>query len=220
MDLSIIIPSYNTRDLLDRCLESIYRSLKNSAISFDIIVIDNGSTDGSVELVGKKHPRVDVVRNKENIGYGKANNQAIVRAKGSYVLLLNSDILVKDDAVSHLYRFAKEKGNVFAGGRLFNEDGSAQASCGPFYRIPVVFFMLFARGDMWGATRYSPSSVRVVDWVSGACLIGTRKSFLDVGLFDEHMFMYMEEIEFLYRAKQKGYPVFFYPDARFIHRGA
>lgn len=220
MDLSIIIPSYNTRALLERCLISVLTSLKSSGISSEIIVVDNASTDGSAELLRKKYPQVHLVCNINNLGYGKANNQAIRKAKSEYVLLLNSDIVVQRDAISALYRFIKDKKKTFAGGKLFNEDGSEQASCGPFYTIPVVALMLFAKGDYWGATRVSPDTTRSVDWVSGACLMGTKKAFEEVGLFDEGIFMYMEDIDFLYRAKTKGYEVFFFSGARFTHAGA
>ncbi len=220
MDLSIIIPSYNTKALLERCLTSIYTSLKQTKIDYEVIVVDNASTDGSPQLVSKKFPQVHLVRNKTNAGYGKANNIGIKLAKGNYVLLLNSDIVVQNKAIEALYGFIKDKSNVFAGGKLLNEDGSPQASCGPFYSLPVVALMLFAKGDHWGATRASPDEVRSIDWVSGACLMGGRSLFLDVGLFDEDIFMYMEEVEFLYRARHRGYETYFYPDARFTHTGA
>lgn len=219
MDLTIIIPSYNTKALLERCIISIRADLKKCNISYEIIVVDNASTDGSSELLSKKYPQVQLVCNTKNLGYGKANNQAIKIANGEYVLLLNSDIVVQHGAVNALYGFIKGKNHAFAGGKLFNDDSSAQASCGPFYTIPVVALMLFAKGDYWGATRFSPDITKSVDWVSGACLIGQKSSFLDVGLFDEGIFMYMEDIDFLYRAKKKDYEVYFYSDARFIHAG-
>lgn len=220
MDLSIIIPSYNTSALLERCLTSIVTSLQESDVSYEVIVVDNVSTDGSPELVSKIFPQVHLLCNTENVGYGKANNQAIKIAKGEYVLLLNSDIVVQNDAISVLYGFIKTKSRSFTGGKLFNEDGSAQASCGPFYTIPIVALMLFAKGDYWGATRFSPVTTRSVDWVSGACLMGQRRAFEEIGFFDEGIFMYMEDIDFLYRARRKGYGVFFYSDARFTHAGA
>ncbi|MBI5621237.1 glycosyltransferase family 2 protein [Candidatus Gottesmanbacteria bacterium] len=220
MDLSIIIPSFNTSALLERCLTSVFMSLKESKMSFEVIVEDNASTDSSVQIVKKKYPQVHLVRNSSNIGYGKANNHGIHIAKGAYILLLNSDIVVQYDAIEALYRFIKDKEKVFAGGKLLNEDGSAQSSCGPFFTLPRVFLMLFGRGDYWGATRYSPRHTRVVDWVSGACLIGKASSFSAVGLFDEHIFMYMEEIDLLYRAAKHGYRTYVVPQASFVHTGA
>lgn len=220
MDLSIIIPSYNTKALLERCLVSVFTSLAGSTVSYEVIVVDNASSDGSPEMVSNKFPQVHLLRNKTNIGYGKANNMGIKSAKSDYVLLLNSDIIVQNDAIGALYRFIKDKRRAFAGGKLFNEDGSPQPSCGPFYSLPVVAIMLFAKGDYWGVTRSCPDHTREVDWVSGACLMGKRSSFVDVGLFDEDIFLYMDEIDLLYRAKQKGYQTHFLPDARFIHTGA
>ena len=226
MNLSIIIPSFNTKALLLRCLKSIDESLSGSSLSSEIIVVDNGSTDGSRELVESGKWKVEseaksiLIENKKNVGYGKANNQGINAAKGEIILLLNSDIKVINNAIEQMYQFVKEHPKSFAGGKLLNEDGSPQASCGPFYTLPVVFFMLFAKGDALGLTRYSPDRVRAVDWVSGACLAGYKKGFLDNGLFDEQIFMYMEEIELLYRARKKGYTTLFTPRAPFIHTGA
>lgn len=220
MDLSIIIPNYNASRLLDRCLRSIFESLKGSKLLFEVIVVDNASRDGSQELLNNKYPRVQTVFNKENLGYGKANNQGVKKARGKYVLLLNSDINVANGAIEELAHFMEGNPTSFVGAKLFNEDGTPQASCGPMYTLPVVFTMLFCKGDSLGITRYSPDEVKLVDWVSGACLMGAKQAFLDVGLFDEGIFMYMEEIDLLYRAKQKGYTILFYPNARFNHTGA
>jgi GT2 family glycosyltransferase len=217
MNLSIIIPSYNTKELLDRCLASIYVSLKGKTMDFEVIVVDNASDDGSRELLNKKYPRVKTILNKENAGYGRANNQGIRKATGDYVLLLNSDIVVQNGAIEKLLMFGKSQPNAYVGGKLLNEDGSPQASCGPMYSLAVVFMMLFCKGDSLGITRYSPSTTTKVDWISGACILAKRESFIDAGLFDEGIFLYMEEIDLLYRAKRD---VVFYPDAEFVHTGA
>ncbi len=220
MDLSIIIPSYNTKDLLVRCLDSIFQTLRNVQFSYEVIVVDNASKDGTKEMLNKKYPQVIKLFNKENVGYGKANNQGIHKAMGTYILLLNSDIQVRSGAIEKLLIFITSHPKAFAGGKLLNEDHSPQASCGPMYSLPVVALMLFGKGDDLGITRCSPRQDREVDWVSGACLIGERQSFFDAGLFDEGIFMYMEEIDLLYRAKKKGYTIHFVADAEFIHTGA
>lgn len=209
MDVSIVIPSFNTRDLLSRCLNSI----KHRG---EIIVVDNGSTDGSVDVA----KNVKLIQNKQNAGYGVANNQGIRAAKGDIILLLNSDIKVLDDGIEKLYQFAKDHQKAFVGGKLLNEDGSAQSSCGPVFSLWNVFLMLFCKGDTLGFTRWSPDEEKNVSWASGACLMGSKKAFEDVGLFNEEIFMYMDEVEFLERAREKGYSVIFYPHARFIHSGA
>ena len=123
--------------------------------------------------------------------------------------------------VQKLFLFLAENPNVhFAGGKLLNSDGSDQPSCGPFYSLPVVFGALFLRGDYWGLTRYSPNKMKEVDWVSGACILTKKACFEHVAGFDEGIFMYMDETDLLYRAKQLGYRVFFYPQAHFTHLGS
>jgi GT2 family glycosyltransferase len=220
MDLSIIIPSFNTRRLTGRCLRSIIETLKRSTLTYEIIVVDNASHDGTVEMLNTQFPQVIKILNKENAGYGIANNMGIHLAKGKYALMLNSDIDALNGSIERLYACAVAHSKSFVGGKLYNEDGSAQPSCGPMFTLWYVFLMLFCRGDKLSITRYSPSVAKRVGWVSGACLLGTREAFYDVGLFDQKIFMYMDEIEFLYRAGLKGYTVFFLPEARFIHTGA
>lgn len=219
-DLSIIIVSYNTEGLTRTCLKSITASLKGSGISYEIIVVDNASADGSRKMLRTEFPRVLTVLKKDNIGFGRANNAGIQKAEGEYILLLNSDIIVTEDAISRLFAFAQRHPRSFIGGKLFNTDGSPQSSCGPFFTLPVVLGVLFLRGDRIGLTRYSPTKPQQVDWVSGACIMAPRKLFLDGLLFDEGIFMYMEEIDLLYRAAKKGYTTFFFPNAKFIHYGA
>jgi GT2 family glycosyltransferase len=220
MDVSIIIPSFNTKHLTGRCLRSIIETLKRATFTYEIIVVDNASADGTVELLNTKFPQVIKILNKENLGYSTANNMGLHIAKGTYVLMLNSDIEVLNGSLAHLYEFARLHPKSFVGGKLYNEDGSLQPSCGPMFTLWYVFLMLFCQADMLSVTRYSPDHPRRVDWVSGACLMGARASFYDVGLFDQEIFMYMDEVEFLYRAGRKGYKVFFTPHARFIHTGA
>ena len=108
----------------------------------------------------------------------------------------------------------------FVGGKLFNKDKTPQYSAAPFFTIPVVFAVHFLRGDYWGFTRYSPNKITSVDWVSGACFITKKNIFNEVGGFDEKIFMYMEEVDLMYRGRLKGYKTGFYPDAHFIHYGS
>lgn len=222
-ELSIIIISYNTKKITRECIESIYLSKPN--IPFEIIVIDNTSSDGSVEMLQalqKEHNNIVLVENKENTGFAKANNQGVKLAQGSYILLLNSDTLILDDALSSLMSFFKENEDHmhFLGAKLLNADKSPQASCGPFYTLPVIFAALFFRGDYWGLTRYSPDTVKEVDWISGACILTKKEYYNTVNGFDEQIFMYMDEIDLLYRAKKQNMRVFFYPKSRIIHLGS
>jgi GT2 family glycosyltransferase len=220
MDLSIIIPSFNTKHLTTRCLRSIIETLKHSDLTYEIIVVDNASRDGTVEELNTQFPQVIKILNKENKGYGTANNQGLKIAKGTYCLMLNSDIDALNKSLEKLLEFARAHTKSFVGGKLYNEDGSLQPSCGPMFSLWYVFLMLFCQADKLSITRYSPDHQKCVGWVSGACLLGKREYFFDVGLFDQEIFMYMDEIEFLYRAAGKGYTVLFTPHAKFIHTGA
>ena len=225
IELSIIILSYNTATVTKDCIESIFNSLKVSNLLYEIIVLDNASADNSVKLLQEmqeKYKHLTIIDSKVNVGFGKGNNIAVKQAEGKYLLFLNSDTIVLDRAVNELLTYYKtnEKTVHFASGKLFNPDGSSQASCGPFYSLPVVFGALFLKGDYWGLTRYSPATAKKVDWVSGACILTTKEIFNKVHGFDEKIFMYMDEIDLLYRANKQGYSTYFYPSARFVHLGS
>ncbi len=223
VDLSIIIVSYNTSSITQNCLESLWKSLAAPDVDFDweIIVVDNNSPDDSVKMLQtlekKEGHNLKVIANTANLGFGTANNEAIKKANGEYVLLLNSDIEVIGNGVSALFEFIKSNNCDFVGGKLINPDGSPQFSCGPFYTLPVVFTQQFLRGDYLGITRYSPTKVKKVDWISGACILGVKQSFDALAGFDENIFMYFEEIDLFYRAQLQKMSVLFYPDAHFVH---
>lgn len=220
LDVSIIIVSFNTKALLHDCLESLMRSMKGNGVSYEIIVVDNVSTDGTREMIKKKFPNVKTILNTENAGFGKGNNQGIRIANGEYILLLNTDTVILNNAVGKLLSFGKQHPNAFIGPKLVNVDRSAQSSCGPFFNLPVVFAALFLKGDVLGLTRWSPARARRVDWVSGACMLAPKKLFMQDLLFDEKIFMYMEEIDLLMRARNKGYATYFYPRSIIVHLGA
>lgn len=223
LKLSIIVISYNTKTITYHCLKSILDS--SIPVPYEIIVIDNASTDGSVPMlrtISESNSHVRIMENKKNVGFAKANNQGVQASTTPYILFLNSDTVVLNDAVEKLYIFFTENEDRihFLGGKLMNADGSPQPSCGPFYSLITVFGALFLKGDHWGLTRYSPQTTKEVDWVSGACILTKKAYFEHVSGFDEAIFMYMDEIDLLYRAKQLGYRVFFYPQAHFIHLGS
>src|SRR3990167_1449170 len=192
-DLSIIVISYNTIGITKNCLESIMKSLKNSKIKVEIIVVDNGSNDGSIKMLETLSVNeLRVIKNKKNLGFGKANNHAVELASSNYILFLNSDIIVLDSAIEELYKFYKQNENMinFLGGKLLNKDMTPQPSCGPFYSLPVIFSALFLRGDYWGLTRYSPKTLKEVDWISGACILSKKQYLNSINGYYETIFMY------------------------------
>lgn len=225
-DLSIIIVSYNTKKLTKECIDSIIKSLSSSQINYEIVVIDNNSTDGSAEMLKnfeeKFNDRFTLIAKKENLGFGKGNNLGVKHAKSEYILLLNTDILVLNNAIEKLFKFYRqnEEETHFLGGKLLNSDMSEQPSACRFFSLPIVFAVLFLRGDYWGLTRSSPNKTRRVDWISGACILTKKKYFDKLEGFDKEIFMYMEEVDLLYRAKKLGYKTYFFPEAKFIHYGS
>lgn len=235
IDLSIIIISFNTREITKKCLESIADSLKDSSLKYEIIIFDNDSTDGSVKMLyefKKQHSSISikVIESKENLGFSKGNNAAVKHAQGKHLLFLNSDTEILSsaqndgiDSISSLYSFFTSDLNIYAfvGPKLLEKDGKTpQASAGRFYTLPVVFAALFLRGDYYGLTRFSPRYTKQVDWVSGACFMCTKSDFEMLGGFDEAIFMYMEEIDLLYKAKKHNLLTGFYPNSRIIHLGS
>lgn len=221
IDLSIVIVSYNTKKLLETCLRTVYEGVNTTTVSCEVIVVDNASTDGSWEMVEKQYPGVRLIRNDTNRGFGTGNNQGIAEAHGEVILLLNSDIEVLDGAIEKLYQFflTRPEKSV-AGGKLFYPDRTPQTSCGPSYTLTNIFITLLLKGDYFNITRYSPNDIKKVDWVMGACMMMRKKAFSGIGGFDEGIFMYMDEIDWQYRAQKMGYRTYFYPDAHFIHVGA
>lgn len=221
--LSIITVSYNTKEITENCLKSIYT--ETTKTPFELIVMDNNSTDGSVQMLEefkKNASNFRLLRNSENLGFGKGNNKAALAAKGDYLLFLNSDTIVLQKGIDNLFNFyTSHEGSLhFLGGKLLNKDKTPQPSCGPFYTLPIVFAALFLKGDYHGITRYSPDIARRVDWVSGACILTKKEYFQSIGGFDEHIFMYMEEIDLLFRARKQRFLTWFTPSAQFIHLGS
>lgn len=223
--LSIIIITFNTKKITIQCLQSIFDSLRDKKISYEIIIIDNGSSDGSFEYFSNLvlgNPQVRYIYNKKNLGFSKGNNQGIKLAKGEYILLLNSDTIILNKAINKLLDYYQKNENKvhFLGPKLLNKDFSPQPSAGHFFNLLAVFGALFLKGDKIGLTRFSPSKTKKVDWISGACILTKKKILNKLNGFDEKIFMYMDEVDLLYRAKKKDLSVYFYPKAKIIHYGS
>jgi GT2 family glycosyltransferase len=213
MNLSVIIVNWNTRDLLRECLKSVLKQTKG--LDYEVLVVDNGSSDDSVRMIKKAFPWIKLMENRENLGFSKANNQAIRRARGEFILLLNSDTKIAENAFKKMVDFARANPQIgVLGPRLLNADGNSQASTAPFYFLGVAFLSLFG-GDRF--LRSSPQKAKKVDWVSGSCFLIRRELLDKVGGLDEQFFMYLEEMEFCYRAKKVGFETWFLPWARVYH---
>ncbi len=225
--VSVIIVNHNTQELLQRCLKSMIE--QTVGIPYEIIVVDNDSTDGSVQMIRREFPSVRLVENKENRGFAAANNQGINISKGEVILLLNSDTEVLDGAIQKTLAFMERCPEAsIVGCRLLNRDGTLQPSCRSFPSVWNLFsesfflYIVFRRTKLFGKyymSFFDHDSIREVDVVKGACMMVRKEVFERVGLFDESYFMYSEEMDFCYRGKKAGYRVFFYPEGRIIHFG-
>lgn len=222
VELSIIIVSFNTAQITQACVRSIIKSLANTNITYEIIIIDNASNDKTITILNQiSSSCIKIIQNKTNNGFAKANNQGVSVARGSYILLLNSDTVILDNAIGKLLDQYKKNSSVhFLGPKLLNNDLSPQASAAPFYSLPVIFGALFLRGDYWGLTRSSPVKFVKTDWVSGACILTKKEIYQKLNGFDEGIFMYMDEVDLLYRASKHHLNTYFYPQAKVIHLGS
>ena len=227
MDLSVIIVNWNTKKLLEDCLRSIFKFTKD--VGFEIIIVDNGSEDGSQSMLKKKFPQVKLIPNKDNLGFAKANNQGIKIAKGKYVLLLNSDTYLIENSFKKLVVKADEFDDLGAlGALLLNEDRSIQQSVGFFPDLPQVFWWMTFIDDLPGGIVLKPyhvdhdsfyKSEHEVDWVTGAVFFIPTKVIDKVGLLDEKIFMYGEDFEWCFRIKKAGFKIYFSPTAKIVHIG-
>jgi GT2 family glycosyltransferase len=228
VDVSIIIVNWNTRCLLAQCLGSVATEM-NSRVSFEVIVVDNASTDGSCEMVRREFPEVKLIVNRENRGFAAANNQALAVAQGRYVLLLNSDTIVLNGAVEKTIAFADHYvDTAVVGCRVLNQDRTLQSTCFMFPSLlnwflnATYLYQLFPQSRFFGReqmTWWSRSDVREVNVVTGCYMLVRREAIDQVGLLDERFFMYAEETDWCLRFVAKGWKNRFTPEAEIIHLG-
>ena len=226
MKLSVIIVNYNVSCFLEQALNSVYKALRN--VEGEVFVVDNNSVDDSLEMLAAKFPQVQVIANKENVGFARANNQAIRLAQGEYVLLLNPDTVVEEDTFEKCIRFMDETPD--AGGlgvKMVNGKGEFLPESKRGIPLPSVAFYklfglskLFPRSRKFGAyhlSYISDDEIHSVEVLAGAFMM-MRRSVLDqVGLLDEDYFMYGEDIDLSYRILKGGYKNYYFPETRIIH---
>ncbi len=226
MDLSVLIVSWNTRRLLLDCLESLFREMAGTAgYAIEVLVVENGSQDGTAEAVGSQYPQVRLLANRENRGFGAANNQALADCRGELILFLNPDTVLLPGSLAALIEFmgaTLEAGA--AGARLLNADGSLQQSCYPRPTLGREFWRLFHLDRLrplgaYAMQRWPVDRPRAVDNVMGACLLVRRAVLDQVGAFDERFFLYSEEIDLCLRIRRAGWGIYWVPAAQVLHHG-
>jgi GT2 family glycosyltransferase len=223
-DLSIIIVSWNTREILRRCIQSVFDTIEG--LNYEVIVIDNDSHDGSPEMVERRFPQVHLLKNESNVGFSEAVNRGIGASVGSYVALVNSDVIVSEKAFEEMIHFLESNLDVgIVGCHLVDGEGETELTCDNFPTIPTRIFnslMSFVPllRRMFGrlSSKYGPyDQERDVEKVSGAFMVIRRRVFEQIGLLDENIFMYGEDTDLCYRTKQAGWRITYTPRATVIH---
>jgi GT2 family glycosyltransferase len=229
MDLSIILVSYRSRDLLLACLRGLCRELAQAGVSGEILVVDNDSNDGTLEALAAEFPGVRVIANRENVGYARAVNQGLQAATAPFALIMNPDCEPRAGLIRALLdAMAARPRTGIAGPKILNPDGSVEFSARSFpgpltflFNRYSLFTRLFPRNPFtrrYLLTDWDHDSVREVDWVSGACMMARRTAIEQVGGMDEAYFMFNEDVDWCRRMKQAGWAVTFEPAAAVVHR--
>jgi GT2 family glycosyltransferase len=217
-DLSAIIVSWNVRELLKDCLRSLYNSI--DGLAFEICVVDNASSDGSADMVRKESPDVRLIANSDNVGFGRANNQALQMCHGRYILFLNPDTLVPEESIEEMVRFLDRHPGVgmvgpeLVDGRnrlLFNWSRLSFRGVAEFIVEGLASTMSRARPVILFSQPYA------VKWLTGACWLVRRDVIEETGPFDENLFMYGEEPDFCYRVRKAGWEIHFLRHVRIVH---
>ncbi|HTX17039.1 MAG TPA: glycosyltransferase [Bacteroidota bacterium] len=226
MDISVVIVNYNVREFLSNSLVSVSKALEG--LEGEIFVVDNASDDGSCDTVRQSFPSVRLIANGTNVGFARANNQALSLSSGKFILLLNPDTIVQEDTFRTLINFFRANADVgMAGCKILNPDGSLQLACRRSYPTPWVAFTkvtglsrifsssrIFARYNL---TYLDPDENYEVDAISGSFMMIRRETYEAVGGLDESFFMYGEDLDWCYRVQKAGWKVFYVADTKIIH---
>lgn len=224
-DLTIVIITWNEKDFIIPCLESIYNNLSN--LSFNIILNDNGSQDGTIDLIKDRFPNIDLTKNDRNMGVAFARNHGIAKATGRYILLLDADALILPGAIEKMVEFMDRHQNIgILGPKLTDVNGNLQFSCRRYHTILTsllrrLSFLPFIAGSLILKRYYMQDwdhrEPQDVEHVIGACQLIRAKAQASVGLLDCRMFYGWEDTDYCVRMHRAGYEVFYYPYASIIH---
>ncbi|MDO8669580.1 MAG: glycosyltransferase family 2 protein [Candidatus Buchananbacteria bacterium] len=227
MDLSIIIVSWNTKDLLKKCLLSVYQNQGDLAV--EIFVIDNNSNDKTVEMLRNEFKEVKLMANSKNIGFAKANNQALKLAQGEYILLLNPDTEILNGSLKKAVAFMKANAGCGAlGAKLLWPDKSLQLSVRRFPTFLPIFLMFIKAPKLFKRIKsierylyadFDYTRLQEVDQIMGAFMMLPKKVVAKIGFLDERFFIWFEEVDLCQRIKKSGLQVIYNPDIEIIHYG-
>jgi GT2 family glycosyltransferase len=226
MDLSIIIVNYNTKDLLKQTVDSVLNT--TSKISYELIVVDNASRDGSTQMIKETYKEVILIENEDNLGFSKGNNIGIKRASGKYVLLLNSDTVVLDNCLQECFKYMEKNADIGAlGCKVVLKNGELDHACKRGFPTPEASLYYLLKLDrmfpkskkfgMYDLKYLSVDDINDVDSLIGAFMMVRHEVIDKIGMLDENFFMYGEDIDWCFRIKEAGYRNVYYPRAGIIH---
>jgi len=225
--LSVILVNYNNGTAIASCLSTIFRYLSPRSGEYEVLVVDNSSTDNSRQLLHEGFPGLNLIENPKNVGFSRAVNQAFRRSRGKYILLLNPDMTVLPESVNKMTGFMDDHPQVgLLLPKLLNPDGTLQLSCRTFYDFPILFFRKTPLGKMFPNHRvirrhlmmdWNHEKAREVDWGLGACMLLRRAAISGNDLLDERFFLYFEDVDLCFRLKKEGWKVIYYPEAVMVH---
>ncbi len=221
LTLSVVIVTMNNKKYLQTCLSSLYSGELQTA--FEVIIVDNGSADGTQIMLREMFPEVQLLQHKVNVGLSRASNCGITASRGRYVMLLNDDTVVDGSSIESMIDFLATHPDAAAvGGRLLNPDGSLQAGYNYFPSLTEEFLIATRIGNMLQTgypLREGNGEVRPVDWLGSACLLLRREALSEVGLLNEEYFIYGDEVDLQYRLRHAGWRVYYLPFSSTIHFG-
>jgi hypothetical protein len=226
IDLSIIIVNYNVKEFLQNLLDSLKKAAQD--FSHEIIVVDNASDDGSIEVIEERYSSIKLIKNQKNIGFGKANNQALKIANGKYLLLINPDTIVKENTFHKLIKFLESANDAgIVGCKVLNPDGTLQLACrrgfpGPWTSFTKITGLsrLFPKSKIFARyhlTYLNENETYEVDAISGAFMFIRRSVYEKIGGFDPDFFMYGEDLDLCYRCQKAGFKVYYFHETEIIH---
>ena len=224
VDISIIIVTWNSHKFIKECLDSIFSQEK---VDFEVFVVDNNSWDKTSEIIRENYPQVNFISNPKNLGYAKANNQALKLAQGKFILFLNPDTKLHSDALSKMLGFMLQNQEAAAlGPQLLNPDGTIQPSCREFPRYSTLLWeftglsRLFPKSKIFGAWRmgyFDHQKIREVDQPMASALMVRKEVLDDLGFLDESFPMFFNDVDLCYRIRKADKKIFFYPEAKITH---
>lgn len=212
-EVSIIILTYNSAGFI----ENLLKSLKDFKKDSEVVLVDNNSSDNTVEIA-KNFGDVRVFKTEKNLGFSRGINFGAEKANGEYLLFINPDAVYENGELIDLIKILKKENVGIVGGKLLDYDGNVEKSAGKFFNLFETLLIVFGLDENLGV-RFSPKTLTKVDFVSGGLMMVSSDLFKKLGGFDEKFFMYVEDMEFCFRAKKEGYETVFFPNVIFSHKG-